>query len=313
MELSGLHHCKRDSAITSMLQAQELTVRRRPDPMWITVPLGRGSGKIRARGDPPPRGERLIRACGVSDAGPVRKTNEDRFVSDTELNLFAVADGMGGHRAGDVASRLAIEALTAFVRISVGDTDVTWPYGIDPKLSFDGNRLRTGICLANRRVFRASENSDDYAGMGTTMVGVLVNGPDVAIGSVGDSRIYLFSKGALEQLTVDDSWATRILSQDASLGPDELAKHPMRNVLTNVVGARETVDVHVAERSLSHGESLLLCTDGLHGVVQLSVMEQILESTSDVEAAAHALVERALERGTRDNVTALVIRYEADR
>jgi PPM family protein phosphatase len=255
----------------------------------------------------------VIRACGVSDTGSVRKTNEDSFVSDAELNLFAVADGMGGHRAGEVASRLAIEAVIAFVRLSMSDKDVTWPYGVDPKLSFDGNRLRTAICLANRQVFRASENSDDYAGMGTTIVGVLLNGAQVSIGSVGDSRIYLLANGVLQQLTVDDSWAARILAQDSGLGPEEVAKHPMRNVLTNVVGARESVEVHLAERTLEDGQLLLLCSDGLHGVLQPPAMQQILTSSSDVGAAAKALVDRAMELGTRDNVTALVIRYEADK
>jgi protein phosphatase len=249
----------------------------------------------------------------VSDAGSVRKTNEDRFITDAELNLFAVADGMGGHRAGEVASRLAIEALTAFIRLSVSDMDVTWPYGIDPKLSFEGNRLRTAICLANRRVFRASENTDDYAGMGTTIVSVLLNDAQVAIGSVGDSRIYLLADGVLQQLTVDDSWAARILAQDSGLGPEEVAKHPMRNVLTNVIGARESVDVHLTERTLVDGQVLLLCSDGLHGVLQPAAMQKILAATPDVDAAAQKLVDKAIELGTRDNATALVIRYEADK
>ena len=254
----------------------------------------------------------MIRSCGVSDAGRVRKTNEDRFVADAELNLYAVADGMGGHRAGEVASKLALEALTAFIRISVTDLDVTWPYGVDPKLSFDGNRLRTGIYLANRRVFRESENIDDYAGMGTTLVSALINGRQVSIGSVGDSRVYLYSKGTIEQLTVDDSWAARILSQDSGLGPDEVAKHPMRNVLTNVVGARDSVDVHMVERPLTEGDALLLCTDGLHNVMQAGAIQQILASSPDVDIAARALIDKAIELGTRDNVTALVLRNEAD-
>jgi serine/threonine protein phosphatase PrpC len=240
----------------------------------------------------------VIRACGVSDTGRVRKTNEDRFVDDAELNLYAVADGMGGHRAGEVASKLAIEALTAFIRISVTDMDVTWPYGIDPKLSFDGNRLRTGIYLANRRVFRASESSDDYAGMGTTIVSVLIKGTQAAIGSVGDSRAYLISQGAIEQLTVDDSWAARILSQESGLAPDEVARHPMRHVLTNVVGARDTVDVHVL--------------DGLHNVVQPAMMLQIVGTSPTVDSAARALIDKAIELGTRDNVTALVIRNQGN-
>jgi serine/threonine protein phosphatase PrpC len=256
--------------------------------------------------------EFVIRAFGVSEAGRVRKTNEDRFVLDSEMRLFAVADGMGGHRAGEVASELAIETLTAFIRQSLKDDDPTWPYGVDPQLSIDGNRLRTGICLANRRVFRASETSDDYAGMGTTIVGVLVNGSHVAIGSVGDSRIYLLSDGTLEQLTVDDSWAARILAQDTSLQADEIAQHPMRNVLTNVLGARDSVDVHVSERTLAGGDVLLLCSDGVHGVLSPAAIQKVLEATTDVAQAPRKLVDAALEGGTRDNLTALVIRYDAD-
>ena len=254
----------------------------------------------------------MIRAYGVSDAGRVRKINEDRFVSDLELRLFAVADGMGGHQAGEVASQLAIEALTAFIKLSVSDTDLTWPYGIDPKLTFDGNRLRTGICLANRRVFRAAESSDDYAGMGTTMVGLLINGPDVAIGSVGDSRLYLMSRGALQQLTTDDSWAAKILAQDPTLKPEEISHHPMRNVLTNVLGAREAVDVNLAERRLSPGDTLLLCSDGVHGVLQPNALRGLLASTQSLETLPRTLIDAALDQGSRDNVTALVVRYEAD-
>jgi PPM family protein phosphatase len=254
----------------------------------------------------------VIRAYGVSDAGRVRKTNEDRFVSDLELRLFAVADGMGGHQAGEVASQLAIEALTAFIKLSVSDNDLTWPYGIDPKLTFDGNRLRTGICLANRRVFRAAESSDDYAGMGTTMVGLLLNGPEVVIGSVGDSRLYLLSNGALQQLTVDDSWAAKILAQDPSLRPDEISHHPMRNVLTNVLGARETVEVNVTERRLSPGDVLLLCSDGVHGAIAPNAIRHLLV-TEELADVPRKLVDAAMDQGSRDNVTALVIRYEADR
>lgn len=248
----------------------------------------------------------------MSDRGRVRQTNEDSYVSDASLNLFAIADGMGGHRAGEVASQMAIEAIVAFIRVSVSDNDLTWPYGIDTSLSLDGNRLRTAICLANRRVFRAAESREDYAGMGTTVVGLLANGANVAIGSVGDSRLYLLSGGTLQQVTIDDSWATRILAHDASLGPDDIANHPMRNVLTNVVGARDSVDVRVIERTLSDGDLLLLCTDGLHGVLEPSALQRILEEVSDVGDAPRRLVDAAIDHGTRDNVTALVLHYQDD-
>jgi len=234
-------------------------------------------------------------------------------VSDAGVRLFAVADGMGGHEAGEVASRLAIEAISGFIRRSAADTDFSWPYGLDGNLSYDGNRLRTAIHLANRRIFRAAESNDDYSGMGTTIVGLLANGTRVAIANVGDSRLYLLRRGKLEQLTQDDSWAATILAHDPRVKPADLAHHPMRNVLTNVLGAREQVDVHLAERDLEAGDVMLLCSDGLHGVLDLEQLRIILQSTPDVDNAARTLVDTAIENGARDNVTALVVRYEAER
>jgi serine/threonine protein phosphatase PrpC len=255
----------------------------------------------------------VIRAFGVSDAGRVRTTNEDKFISDPDLGLFAVADGMGGHKAGEVAAQLAVEAITGFISRSDKDYDVTWPYGIDDTLSFDGNRLRTAIFLANRKVFRAAESSDDYGGMGTTIVGALMNGPHLSIGSVGDSRVYLFAGGTLEQLTNDDSWAATILAQDPSLKGEDIANHPMRNVLTNVLGGRPTVDVHVTERVLLGGELLLLCSDGIHGVLHEDALTAVLERATSEQETAQRIVDMALDNGSRDNVTALVVRYEADK
>src|SRR5262245_25420511 len=204
---------------------------------------------------------------------------------------------MGGHGAGDVASRLAIDAVSAFIRRSSEDTDFSWPYGIDQTLSMDGNRLRTAIHLANRRIFRSAESNDDYNGMGTTIVGLLVNGSRISIGHVGDSRMYLLSQGTLEQLTHDDSWAATILAHDPRLNPADIANHPMRNVLTNVLGARESVDIHLAERDLAGGELLLLCSDGLHGVLDNAAVTRVLTSASDVDTAARQLVTTALDRG----------------
>lgn len=254
----------------------------------------------------------MIQAAAVSDVGRVRKANEDAFVSDANVKLFAVADGMGGHEAGEVASKLAIEALDGFIRRSATDTDFSWPYGLDRTLSFDGNRLRTAIHLANRRVFRAAESNDDYSGMGTTIVSALVNGSRVAVGHVGDSRLYVVRDGVIELLTQDDSWAATILAHDPKVKPADIAHHPMRNVLTNVLGAREHVDVHLTERDLEPGNLLLLCSDGLHGVLDNDTLRDILCDHPDVGEAAHELVETALDKGSHDNVTALVVRYEGE-
>ena len=251
-----------------------------------------------------------MRAAGFSDVGRVRTTNEDTFVVDPTLRLFAVADGMGGHGAGEVASGLAIEALTGFVSRSSSDTDFSWPYGLDGTLSFDGNRLKTAIHLANRRVFRAAESNDDYSGMGTTLVGLLVNGSHVIVGHVGDSRLYLLRGGAIEQKTEDDSWVATILARDPAAKGVDLSKHPMRNVLTSAIGARDQVEVHIAEIPVTAGDTLLLCSDGLHGSLGPQALQSILDEEPDVQAAAQRLVIAALDAGSRDNVTALVVRID---
>jgi protein phosphatase len=254
----------------------------------------------------------LVRASGVSDVGQVRKTNEDTFVSDPDVQLFAVADGMGGHGAGEVASLMAIEALTEFIQRSATRAVARWPYGEDCTLSDLGNRLRTAIHAANQCVFRASERNEKYDGMGTTIVGALIAGSRVSVGHVGDSRAYLVRGGAIEQLTNDDSWTANILAHDPRLKPADIARHPMRHVLTNVLGIRERIDVHMTERGLDGGDMLLLCSDGLHGVLDDEIIKATMIDAPDVERAARDLVATALERGSRDNVTAVVVLYEKD-
>jgi len=254
----------------------------------------------------------MIQAHAVSDAGPVRKNNEDSCAVEDDLQLYVVADGMGGHSAGEVASRLAVEALVGFIRRSHEDSDISWPYGIDRGLSLDANRLQTGINLANRRVFRAAESHDDYTGMGTTIVCALVTGRRLVIGHVGDSRLYLLNGSGLRQMTQDDTWAAAVLAQQERRDPALLSHHPMRHVLTNVLGARERTDPHLSEHDLSGGETVLLCSDGLYGSVSDAALLRILMEAPTPEDAAGQLVQAALEAGTRDNVTALVVRYEAD-
>jgi PPM family protein phosphatase len=249
----------------------------------------------------------MLRAHGISDPGTTRKINEDSLFSDENLGLFVVADGMGGHAAGEVASRLAIEAVEGFIRRSQADLDFSWPYGIDASLSYNGNRLRTAISLANRRVFRAAESHDDYTGMGSTVAAALVAGRRVSIGSVGDSRVYLWSDSTLTLLTEDDTWVAMLRAKNASIDPAVLARHPLRHVLTNVLGAREATTAHVSERDLRDGDVLLLCSDGLHGPVPEDVIATRLIAAGDLREAAQGLVQAALDRGGRDNVTVLLV------
>jgi serine/threonine protein phosphatase PrpC len=251
----------------------------------------------------------MVVSFGVSDPGPVRPTNEDAFLADDTLALFVVADGMGGHAAGQVASRLAIESVENFIRRSHHAEDFSWPCGIDPALSFAGNRLRTAIYLANRRVFRVAEGHDDYTGMGTTVVCALITGAQLSIGHVGDSRLYLLSNDTLVPQTRDDTWAATVLADGKEREPDLVKKHPMRHVLTNVLGAREQPEIHVSERTLAPGETLLLCSDGIHNAIDDETLKALLLQGGDVRSISESIVATALDRGGRDNATAVLVRY----
>jgi|SRR5579862_8267957 len=253
-----------------------------------------------------------LSAHGVTHPGRVRKVNEDSLICDPAQGLFVVADGMGGHNAGEVASRLAVEAINGFLAMSRDGEDFTWPYGLNPSLSFHGNRLMTAIKLANRRVFKAGESRDEYTGLGTTVVAAIVDEDQIIFSGVGDSRIYLYSGGALEQITEDDSWMATILARDPGKGKDDvsLASHPMRHVLTNVLGAREPLEMDVVERPFASGDLLLLCSDGLHGALDDTTLEHVLASNQSAELMAEELVRTALERDGNDNITALVVRLQ---
>jgi serine/threonine protein phosphatase PrpC len=243
---------------------------------------------------------------GLSDQG-LRKSNEDAFVCAEELRLFVVADGMGGHNAGEVASSLAVDAIVGFITRSVNGDDYSWPYGIDPVISFDGNRLRTAIKLANRRVFRAAEEHDDYTGMGTTVVAALITRDTVIVGHVGDSRLYVLANDELRQITADDSWAATMLVHEAGDDKASLAAHPMRNVLTNVLGARDQVEIHLQELPRQRGDLLLLCSDGLHGPLENETIARLVAGNAALPVMAQRLVDAALEQGSRDNVTVVLV------
>ncbi len=250
----------------------------------------------------------MLEAFALTDPGLVRQGNEDGYICDQTLGLFVVADGMGGHSAGEVASRLAIETVDGFIRRSCENPDFAWPYGVDQQLTLTGNRLRTAIHLANRRVFRASESNDDYAGMGTTLTGMLVTDGHAAFGHVGDSRLYALTPEGFSQVTHDDTWVATILANDPSITAADIARHPMRHVLTNVVGARDEVEVQVGEIRLAPESLFLLCSDGLHGMIEDGGVERCLRAGGPLESMGRTLVQAALDGGGHDNVTVVLVR-----
>ncbi len=252
----------------------------------------------------------MLRAFGVTDRGHVRPTNEDCFGIDPDLQLCVIADGMGGHNAGEVASRLAVEAVLDYVANNRVTT--TWPYGYDSGLSERANLLRTAVQVANTRVFEAAAASSDWTGMGTTIVAMLAGRDVMTVAHVGDSRLYAFGGGAAEQLTADDSWAAVMLARDPLLDPVILKTHPMRNALTSVIGAKSQVDVHVRERALVLDDLLVMTTDGVHGVLSAATLAETCAGSEDLAELAERLVREAMDTGSRDNCTAVVARYERD-
>jgi protein phosphatase len=250
----------------------------------------------------------MIEAYGQTDVGRRRKLNEDNFLVDPEVNLYAVCDGMGGHNAGEVASKLAIETLAAFIRRSHKEKEITWPYGLDVNLSFDGNRLKTALKLANKKVFKAADNREDYTGMGTTAVAALMSGDVMTVGSAGDSRCYVIGDAKLTQITRDDSWVSAAWAEGI-LSADEIERHPLKNVITKAIGAKEDIDITVVERQLKPGEVALICTDGLHSMVSdEQIQAAVTPFPSNLEEAAAKLIEAANEAGGKDNISVVLLR-----
>jgi PPM family protein phosphatase len=251
----------------------------------------------------------MLEAFGRTDVGRRRKLNEDNFLVAPEPGLYAVCDGMGGHNAGEVASQMAIETLASFIERSHKEKEITWPYGLDVNLSYDGNRIKTAIKLANKRVFRAADNREEYTGMGTTVVAALVSEGVMTLGSAGDSRCYLMRGGSLSQVTKDDSWVSAALGEGI-LNSDEIDRHPLRNVITKAVGAKDTIELDVVEQKLQAGDVALICSDGLHAMIADEDIQRVLHPMpSSLEDAAAKLIEAANEAGGKDNVTVVLLRY----
>jgi protein phosphatase len=251
----------------------------------------------------------MLEAHGQTDVGRRRKLNEDNYLVDVETHLYAVCDGMGGHNAGEVASKMAIETLESFIQKSHREKEITWPYGLDVNLSFDGNRLKTALQLANKRVYKAADNREDYTGMGTTAVAALLSENVMTLGSVGDSRCYLVRDAQLTQLTKDDSWVTSAWAEGI-LSSEEIERHPLRNVITKAIGAKENIEIDVTEHKLQVGDLVFLCSDGLHAMV---TDEQILKALTPLpatlEEASQKLIDSANEAGGKDNVSVVMLRY----
>jgi protein phosphatase len=228
-----------------------------------------------------------VTAAAATDIGLVREGNEDSYL--TEEPLFAVADGMGGHRGGEVASQLAVETLEKLFRQGAGE-------------------LPDQVQEANRVVFERSSLDRKVAGMGTTLTAALVEDDRVRLAHVGDSRAYLLRDGELGLLTEDHTLVHRMVSE-GEISKEEAQTHPQRSVLTRAIGVDTVVDVDDETLQVRPGDRLLLCTDGLTSMVSEDQIEEALRSVPDVQEAAKRLVQMANEAGGMDNTTVLVLDF----
>jgi PPM family protein phosphatase len=250
-----------------------------------------------------------LTCSGASDVGRKRTHNEDAHLLLSEENLYCVADGMGGHASGEVASRIAVEEMAEFFRTTGRDDEATWPYKMDPARSYDDNRLLTGVKLANLRIFERAATDQRLRGMGTTIVAASFpkGGRKVLVAHVGDSRGYLFRKGALRQLTEDHSLLNDYRKSRA-LTPEEIEAFPHKNVIVRALGMKDTVEVDLVREELEDGDVVLLCSDGLSGMVpDARVAELLRANVGDLKLAAQALVDAANEAGGVDNVTCVLV------
>lgn len=234
----------------------------------------------------------MLEAYGLSDAGSVRENNEDYFLVLPERGLYVVADGMGGAQAGEHASKLAADTLSHFLN-SHSPTDAEF--------------LAQAFEEANREVLNAANNDANLEGMGTTMVAALESGREVLIASVGDSRAYLYQDRQLLAITEDQTWVQEV---GRRLGIDEssLKSHPMRHVLTMAIGVSPKLRVHSYALTPKPGTLILLCSDGLHGVVAPEVIAETLDGNGGLQGKCQRLIEAAKDVGAPDNVTAVLLR-----
>jgi len=239
-----------------------------------------------------------------------RSGNEDAFCARTDLGLYLVADGMGGHAAGEVASKLAVDVIEAFIaETRDADLNRTWPFPYDTTLSHEGNRLKAAFRLANRRLATAMADNDALRGMATTAAALLIGKKKPSVAHVGDSRVYVWRTGTLHQITQDHSWVGEQV-RAGMLSDADARRHPWRNVVTRALAGGDDPDVEVNDVAFEPGDRILLCSDGLSAVVPQEQMEAIFAKGQSLNETCQALIDAANDAGGPDNITAVVLNVD---
>ena len=247
-----------------------------------------------------------VKAYGLTHVGRQRQHNEDSFLVADEAKLYLVADGMGGHAAGEIASRIAVDSISEFI-LHTKEDDGTWPHAYDEHYRRTTNRLMAAVRMANTRVLEAMRKDARLRGMGTTVVACLAEAETVSVAHVGDSRAYLIRDGSLSRITNDHSWVFEQV-QAGMLSEAEAEKHPLRNVITRALGGALQVTPDASEIAAKPGDVFLLCSDGLTGMVpETEILRLVTSSNGDMARACQQLIDAANERGGLDNVTAVLV------
>jgi serine/threonine protein phosphatase PrpC len=251
-----------------------------------------------------------IRFAGKTDVGRQRDHNEDAILIVDSFRVILVADGLGGHQSGQVASALCVSTVSDFFTVSV-DADATWPFPYNEQLTEEENFLFTGLRLANRRIYDRSKRNTDESGMATTCVGAMFsrNARRVSVANVGDSRCYRIRAGTIKQLTRDHSLVSDALHAAPWMSQAEVALLPP-NVITRALGIREDVVVDLHNEPTEVGDVYLVCSDGLTGPVSPEEMLEIVGTRTDVDAVAEDLIAKANEYGGPDNISAAIALVE---
>jgi protein phosphatase len=247
-----------------------------------------------------------IEAAGLTDVGLVRKHNEDSFFLDTEMGLFIVADGLGGHAAGEVASRIVVKQMAKFIEQTVKQETETLP-NYDARLSRNGNRLKGAILSSDRAIMDNIVRHPERDTMGSTVVACLVEGANATIAHVGDSRAYRIGGDGIGQITRDHSWVAEQIA-NGIITAEEAKRHPFRNVITQALGNGNDLAIDVHDMKLDASDAILLCSDGLSGMLQDEDIFSIVKQAPDLQVAVRSLVCRAIENGGEDNVSVIILR-----
>ena len=245
--------------------------------------------------------------AAVSDRGLVRHRNEDSYVAEQELGLFLVADGMGGHAGGDVASRTVAEGVRDFIRATALDPEKTWPFAIDLALSEAANRLQVAIRAANRKLAEMVGAAELTDGAGATISAALFAADRLVVSNVGDCRAYLIRDGKTWQITRDHSMVAEQVAQGL-IEPAAAHDHPLRHVVTRAISGHQGVSIDTWEIRVESGDRILLCSDGVHALVASDELAAIASDlTASLDDVCQRLVAAAKRHGGSDNATVVVV------